>query len=168
MSERKFRIAYAPGMRQLLGVLGCGPRFSGVLVDEEAVRVRLGWAFQATVPRSAIASADPDDRPVFCLGVHGWRSTWLVNGSPRHLVRIQLSVGVHARVLGWKVPLTTLFVSVEDRDELIRLIRPAGPANGARKTSRARRIRLPSPVMKPGLARDARVMHTPSRPTVSH
>ncbi|MBT0768920.1 hypothetical protein KIH74_08285 [Kineosporia sp. J2-2] len=163
MAEREFRIAYSPGMRRLLGGLGCGPRFSGVLVTEDAVQVRLGWAFQATVPRHAIASAEPDDREVLSVGVHGWRGTWLVNGSRRDLARIRLGVGVHARVLGARVPLTTLYVSVEERDEFIRLIRPKTPGPGTQgRVSRARRIRLPSPGLKPGLARDVGVMTSDS------
>lgn len=163
MSERKFRIAYASGPRLLLGALGCGPAHSGIRVSPEAVQVWMGWAFQATIPRHAIASADPEDRRVFSVGVHGWHSIWLVNGTRRHLARIQLGVGVHARVLGWKVPLTTLVVSVEDREELLHLIRPTGPGPNTRKVARQRRIRLPSPVMKPGLARDVQAMTSQSQ-----
>ncbi len=99
MSEREFRIAYAPGLRQLLGGLGCGPATSGVRVSQDTVRVYLGWAFQVSIPRYAIAVVEPDDRRVVSVGVHGWRGTWLVNGSRRDLVRIQLGTGVHARVL---------------------------------------------------------------------
>ncbi|GAB6904038.1 hypothetical protein [Kineosporia succinea] len=154
--DRAFRIAYARGMRLLLGALACGPSVSGIVVSDESVRVWMGWAFQATIPRHAIAAADLEERAVISIGVHGWRGTWLVNGTTRQLVRIQLNVGVQARVLGWKVPLTTLFVSVEDRDEFVRLIRPRGPGNGSHsKQAKARRIRLPSPSLKPGYARDA-------------
>lgn len=158
MAEREFRIAYAPGMRQLLGVLGCGPGLSGVLVTEESVRVWMGWAFRVTIPRSAIAVVEPEERSLLSVGVHGWRGTWLVNGSRRNLVRIELGVGVHARVIGQKAALTTLVLSVEDRDEFIRLIRPPGPGPNTARVARVRRIRLPSPVLKPGLARDAPVM----------
>ncbi|GAA3637364.1 hypothetical protein GCM10022223_65320 [Kineosporia mesophila] len=166
MAETTFRIAYTHSMRRLLGVLACGPSVSGIVVTDDEVRVWMGWAFQATIPRHAIATVETDDRAVISVGVHGWRGTWLVNGSTQHLVRIQLGIGVHARVLGWKVPLTTLFVSVEDRDEFMRLIRPKGPGGGARKAARARRIRLPSPAinpgLKPGLARDGYVMNEKS------
>jgi len=158
MAEREFRIAYAPGMRQLLGVLGCGPRVSGVAVSQEDVRVWMGWAFRVTIPRHAIAAVEPEERAVLSVGVHGWRGTWVVNGTRRDLTRIQLGVGVHARVLGREVPLTTLFVSVEDRAEFIHLIRPPGPGPGAVPVAPVRRIRLPSPVLKPGLARDAGVL----------
>lgn len=155
MAERKFRLAYAPGARQLLTVLGLGSAVSGVLVTTESVQVRMGWGFRATIPRHAIAAVDPDDRTVIGIGIHGWQGVWLVNGSWTGLVRIQLDVGVRARVLGRPLPLTTLVVSVEDRDTLIRLIRPARPGRGARQVARPRRIRLPNPVLKPGLASHA-------------
>ena len=158
MAEREFRIAYAPGMRQLLGVLGCGPGLSGVLVTDESVRVWMDWAFRVTIPRHAIAVVEPEERSLLSIGVHGWQGTWLVNGTRRNLVRIELGVGVHARVIGQKVALTTLVLSVEDRDEFIRLIRPPGSGPNAARVAKVRRIRLPSPVLKPGLARDAPIM----------
>ncbi len=67
-------------------------------------------------------------------------------------------------MLGRRLPLTTLLVSVEERDELIRLIRPAGPGPNTRRASRVRRIRLPSPVLKPGLARDVPVLTREQQP----
>jgi len=158
MAEREFRIAYAPGARQVLTAIGCGPRNSGVLVTGQSMQVWMGWSFRATVPLSAIAAADPDDRAVLGVGVHGWDSVWLVNGSWTDLVRIQLDVGVRARVMGRQVPLTTLVVSVEERDDLVRLIRPDGRGRGNIRIARARRIRLPGPVLKPGLASQARMM----------
>jgi hypothetical protein len=164
MTEREFRIAYAPGLRQLLGVIGCGPGLSGVLVTDESVRVCLGWAFRVTIPRHAIGVVEPEERSVFSVGVHGWRGTWLVNGTRRDLTRIELGLGVHARVIGQKVALTTLVLSVEDRDEFIRLIRPPGAGPNAARVAKVRRIRLPSPVLKPGLARDAPIMRNDETP----
>ncbi len=164
MAEREFRIAYARGLRQLLGVMGCGPGLSGVLVTDESVRVWMGWAFRVTIPRHAISVVETEERSVLSVGVHGWRGTWLVNGSRRDLVRIELGAGVHARVIGQQAALTTLVVSVEERDEFIRLIRPPGSGPNAARAARVRRIRLPSPVLKPGLARDAPIMTDQAAP----
>ena len=68
-------------------LIGLGPRFSEVVVDDTDLRVRMGWAFHAAVPRADIRRVvAATERPFFAWGVHGWRGRWLVNGSSDGIV----------------------------------------------------------------------------------
>lgn len=79
-------------------VLGTGPNVSRVKVSSSTVDIRMGWAFQATIPREAVASARPLNRGLSELdgpmglsvlrGVNYWRGTALVNGAGTGLVEI--------------------------------------------------------------------------------
>jgi hypothetical protein len=56
------------------------------------------------------------------IGVHGWRGRWLVNGASRPIARIVLALPTHAFVLGFRVHLSELLVSVDDVAGLRRLL----------------------------------------------
>jgi hypothetical protein len=100
-------------------LLGMGPALSGVDVEVEHVRVRMGWAFRATVPRTAIRSVAQASGFRLAWGVHGWRGDWLVNGSLAGRVRLELDPAQRARVVGVPVRLRSLEVSVEQPDGLV-------------------------------------------------
>ncbi len=68
--------------RWLLSALGTGPRFSWVRLDEHTLEVRMGWAFRATIERSAITAVRRAPNAYWGIGVHGWAGHWLVNGPP--------------------------------------------------------------------------------------
>jgi len=110
------------GINKALRFLGLGPQRSGVDVTEDSVRVRLGWAFHLEAPRSQVASAALDTRPVLGWGAHGWGHVWLVNGSSKQLVRIDFTDLVHARTMVFAIRVRTLRVSVEDPDGLVRAL----------------------------------------------
>jgi hypothetical protein len=122
MTTTSLPIRYDRWCGWMLGLMGMGRRWSGVTVDDHEVVVRMGWAFQASIPRSAVVSATGDIAAVLGWGVHGWGGRWLVNGSSRGLVRLSMPGGVRARVVGFPVRLRTLRVSVESPDELIALL----------------------------------------------
>ncbi len=97
----------------LLGAMGHGRRLSRIEVDPDAVRVRMGLGFRATVLRASVVSAvDIGHRRVFGWGVHGWRGRWLVNGSSSGLVTVTIEPPARARVLGVPVRLRELTVSL--------------------------------------------------------
>lgn len=121
----RFPIAYNMPMRLLLGALGLGARQACVDVDGDAVEVRMGWAFLARFPRSTVKAAARSDRRVISQGVHGRNGQWLVNGATRGLVRVDLAPEQEARVLGRRVPLSTLEVSMEDPDSLLAALSAA-------------------------------------------
>ncbi len=107
--------------RPLLTVLGMGPRFSSVDLRPDILSVRMGWWFKADIPRSSIAGVGPKRGMglVGGIGVHGWGGRWLVNGSVKGIVTIDIEPRARGRVMGVPVKLRTLAVSVEEPEELI-------------------------------------------------
>lgn len=118
-----FEISYSWWARPLFLVLGMGPRWSSVEVSPTELRVRMGWAFRAVIPRSAVGSATRYHGLVLGWGVHGWRGRWLVNGSARGIVSIEIDPPTPARVLGVPIGLRRLDVSVDEPDGLIAALR---------------------------------------------
>ncbi len=102
-----------------MGILGLTPSGSWVAVDDETIRVRMGWAFKLDALRVNVRDARTDDERAWSWGVHGWRGRWLVNGSSSGLVRIDFNPSVRARM--GPIPLTVreLRVAVEDPDGLV-------------------------------------------------
>lgn len=104
--------------RVLMTPLGMGARHSQVVVQDDVVQVRMGWAFRATFPLVAVVGCQQAQRVRVSRGVHGWRGRWLVNGAGRPLLDIELAPGQRCRVVGWRVRLTHLIVSTDDPDGL--------------------------------------------------
>ena len=107
------------GFNKAMVVLGMGPRGSRVEIDGGTVRIRMGWAFRLRFARADIASAALDTARVGGWGVHGWRGVWLVNGSSKGIVRIDLRERVRGYVMGIPVKIRAVRVSVEDPDALV-------------------------------------------------
>ena len=124
-SLQTFPIRYGV-FRPLLSVLGMGSRFSSVAIDGAHVRVRMGWSFQADIPRSSITGAEASTGFVGGIGVHGGRGQWLVNGAANGLVTIHIDPPARGRVLGVPVRLRTLRVSVESPEELLAVLADGG------------------------------------------
>lgn len=108
------------GLNRLMAVLGMVPARCDVTVDADTVRVRMAWAFSLTFLRSSVRLAREDHGLVWGWGVHGWRGQWLVNGSSRNLVRVELDPPTRARLLLlFPVRVRVLRVSVDDPAGLI-------------------------------------------------
>jgi hypothetical protein len=117
----RFDFRYDRWCGWLLGLLGSGRRFSHIdVVDAEPdgseVRVQLGFAFRSSIPRKSIRSARRWRGPVWGWGAHGWRGRWLVNGSSRGIVILEVEPAASAKVLGIPVRVTQLALSVEEPD----------------------------------------------------
>ena len=118
-------------------VLGTGPNVSRVKVSSSTVDVRMGWAFQATIPREAVASARPLNRGLSELGgplglsvlrgVNYWRGTALVNGAVTGLVEIMLDRPKWVRLGPLRVRMRRLIVSAEDQSGLVAALNPSTP-----------------------------------------
>ena len=98
-----------------------GPKRAWIEVDDDAVTVHMGWAFNARFPRSAATEVLPEMDRYYSMGAHGWRGKWLVNGSQEGLVRLSIdpSADVSATTCGIGIKLHTLIVSVEEPDAFI-------------------------------------------------
>lgn len=79
----------------------------------------MSWAFRLDVPLAHVRDARLDDRRVTGWGVHGWRGSWLVNGSSSGIVRIALAPPGRARIGPVPVSVRDLRVSVEDPEGLV-------------------------------------------------
>jgi hypothetical protein len=127
--ESQFALDYDV-VGSLLGLMGLGPRFAGITVTSQEVEVRMGWAFEARIPRSEIIAVARATAPAGFGGMLvGWGvhttmgGTWYVNGSHRNLVGIELAHRVRSRATLVPVRVSRLIVSVEDPDGLIAALR---------------------------------------------
>jgi hypothetical protein len=116
---RRFPILFT-GFNKAMVVLGIRRSASYVEIDDDALRVRMAWAFHLVAPRSSVRSATPGPTKVWGWGVHGWRGRWLVNGSSKGIVRLALDPPARGWVVGFPVRVHTLDVSLEDPDALLR------------------------------------------------
>ena len=80
------------GLNKVMIVLGAAPSTSDVTIDDDTLRVRMG------------------------------RGRWLVNGSIRGLVRIDLDPPAPGRVCGFPVKVRELIVSVVEPDGLVAAV----------------------------------------------
>jgi hypothetical protein len=131
MAERvRFPVRFSPFNAVLFRGLLITPARSFVELDGDTVRVRLGWAFSARIPRSLVASARRGKRPTipFTAGAHGWNGRWLVNAAADGIVAVELAEPVRAFVAGFPVRLRLLAVSLEDPDGFLAALGAPAPA----------------------------------------
>jgi hypothetical protein len=114
----RFPISFDRAYGALSTALFMPPSASYVEIDGDEVAVRMGWGFRARFARSAVRSISPCRSAPLSRGVHGWRGRWLVNGSGRGIVTIDLSPPQRGYVVGFPVRLRQLMVSMEDPDGL--------------------------------------------------
>lgn len=119
----RFPISFDSWYRVLSTLLALPPSSAYVAVTREEVEVRMGWAFRSRFPRSAVASVSASDVRLLCWGVHGFAGRWLVNGSGRGILEIQLSPVQRGYVVGVPVRLRELLVSVRDPPTLASALR---------------------------------------------
>ncbi|MEG3439721.1 hypothetical protein V0288_21515 [Pannus brasiliensis CCIBt3594] len=108
---------------------------SEALPEADRVRVRMGWAFRAGFPRSAVVSAAITRSVPLSRGVHGWGDRWLVNGSGEGIVAIDLQPVQLGYVLGCPVRLRQLLVSVTEPIDLVAVLGtlPERPSRSGRE-----------------------------------
>jgi hypothetical protein len=114
-------IKYSSTWAWLLALCALPARSAFIEVDGDTIRVHMGLAFRTRFTRGDISAVEPRG-PVVSVGVHGWRGRWLVNGANRPIARIVLALPTHAFVLGFRVRLSELLVSVDDVAALRRLL----------------------------------------------
>ena len=124
----RFPIRFSSGNRILFRVLLILPSNSFVELDDEMIRVRLGWAFSARIPRRLVKRARPGKPPAirFTAGAHGWAGRWLVNGAPDGIVDVELAEPVRAAVSGFPIRLAVLAVSLEEPDRFLAALGAPG------------------------------------------
>ena len=124
----RFAISYNAPSRAILGVLGAGPGRSYVDVDGDAIRAKIGWAGQVTIPQGNIVSVERVDRIPWWLGygMHaGVGGTWALNGSSQGAVKLTLREPGSGRVTGFPVKPRAVYFSLEDPEGFIAAVAPA-------------------------------------------
>ncbi|MET0326599.1 MAG: hypothetical protein ABW122_05415 [Ilumatobacteraceae bacterium] len=122
MSEgQSFPFTFATPMRWLATLFG--GRHAHVTVTDDALAVRYGVMFSIDVPVPAIRAATRTESTWWWgIGVHGWKHTWVANGSLRDLVRLTLDPEQRGRTLGIPVRVRELIVSVQEPDAFIAAV----------------------------------------------
>jgi len=122
------RLSYGKVYKPLATACGLGPARSSVRVADDALTIRLGWAFSATIPLGNIRSAIPVQRAPWYwgAGVHVvGKGKWIVNGTLGNLVEVTIDPPVVVRSGPAHPKVSTLIVSVEDPSALIAALTPA-------------------------------------------
>jgi hypothetical protein len=109
-------------LRPLFLALGITPGRSYLELSEDVLGVRLAWSFGARVARTSIRSAQRVADSPYAIGVHGWSGRWIVNGAAGPMVSITIEPPACAYVLGFRVSLRELVVSVDEPDELVSML----------------------------------------------
>jgi hypothetical protein len=133
INERTFPIRVDRPSRTLMTAFGAGRKAPRVTMSSSTVDIRMGWAFQATIPREAVASARPLDRGELrgpfrlsvLRGVNYWRGTALVNGAGTGLVEITLDRPKWVRLGPLRAPMRRLIVSAADQSGLLAELNPS-------------------------------------------
>jgi hypothetical protein len=125
MPLRRFPISFDRWYGVFSSLLALPPSTAYVELDgtEVEVEVRMGWAFRSRFPLSAVASAAALDIRPLSRGAHGFGGRWLVNGSGRDILRIQLNPVQRAYLMGVPIRLRELLVSVTERPALAAALR---------------------------------------------
>ncbi len=127
MVKRRFPISFDNWYRLLSTALLLPPSSSYVEIDGSQVYVRMGWAFRSRFPRLAVMSAMELRKKPLSRGVHGFAGRWLVNGSGRGILSIELvDPPQRAYIMGFPVRLRVLIVSVSDPAALASALKGSG------------------------------------------
>ncbi|MGA7875780.1 MAG: hypothetical protein WCA08_08960 [Desulfoferrobacter sp.] len=118
MSLQRFPIRFDVWYGILSSALFLPPSSSYVEVDDEEVRVQMGWAFRSHFRRGAVNLAVETHACPLSRGVHGFAGRWLVNGSGRGILTINLAPTQRGYVMGFPVRLRQLMVSLTDPEAL--------------------------------------------------
>ncbi len=139
INETTFPISVDRPSRTLITAFGAGLNGPRVTTSLSTVDVRMGWAFHATIPREAVASARPLNRDELrgpfrmsvLRGVNYWPRTALVNGAGTGLVEITLNRPKWVWLGPLRAPMRRLIVSVEDQSGLVAALTPSSQRSPA-------------------------------------
>jgi hypothetical protein len=133
INEKTFPIRVDRPSRTLMAAFGAGRKGPRVTMSPSTVDIRMGWAFRATIPREAVASARPLNRGELrgpfrisvLRGVNYWRGTALVNGAGTGLVEITLDRPKWVWLGPLRAPMRRLIVSADDQSGLVAELNPS-------------------------------------------
>jgi len=118
---QEFPIRYSPRLSWLFASVLLGRRHADVRLTSTDLLVRMGWAFEARIPRTSIRTATHHRDVWWAIGVHtDFHGSWLVNGSATGIVA--LAIDPPARAFGVLLPVkvTNLGLGLQDPDGFLR------------------------------------------------
>ncbi len=122
-SVRRFEILYSKWLLPLFLLLGLGPSFTRVELSDSELTVRMGWGFAAKIPRSSIRLAERSPDWPWAIGVHtNMRGAWLVNGSSKGIVSLQIEPPVEGRCLGVRMHVKRLGLGLADPEGFLAAV----------------------------------------------
>jgi hypothetical protein len=121
---RTFPIRYSKISRWLMAPLFLGARHAKAELTEDTLRVRMGWAFRASIPRRSIRRAALNRDVVWAIGVHSDLrfKSWLVNGSTKGIVFLDLLPAENGRMGPFRITIERLGLGLEDPDGFLRAL----------------------------------------------
>ena len=123
MRDDDFPVRSSPRFTWLFVPLFLGPRHAEVRLTADALHVRMGWAFRATVPRASIRWARRAPEEPQAVGVHAnFRGRWLVNGSSLGIVEMGLEPPVRAKTAIIPVTVSVLGLGLRDPEGLLKTL----------------------------------------------
>ena len=120
-----FHFDYLTVLSPLFFLLRLNAGCSRIVLHPSELKVHMGWAFSTRIPLSRVRTVARDAAWVGGIGVHGFGGRWLVNGSHRNIVQLEIEGGAPARVMGVSLTLTTLRLGVAEAEEFIAAVRAA-------------------------------------------
>ena len=102
--------------------LRLGARHTKVELTGDSLRVRMGWAFRATIPRRSIRRAALHRDVWWAIGVHSdlHFKSWLVNGSSKGIVFLDLLPPAKGRTGPFPITIERLGLGLEDPEGFLR------------------------------------------------
>jgi hypothetical protein len=128
-----FPLRYSWAIRWLLSPLGLGPSHSGVEVYHGFVRIHMGWAFRADVPRTSVVSARRYPRTIrWTAGARtDFRGRWLVNAAGSGIVELTIRPPAEGWTAGFSIHPTSVMVGVADPDGFLAALAAPAAATAA-------------------------------------
>jgi hypothetical protein len=119
---RSFPIRYSKVSRWFFTPLRLGAGHAKVELTDDALRVGMGWAFRATIPRRSIRRAALHRDVWWAIGVHSDRrfKSWLVNGSSQGIVFLDLLPPAKGRAGPFPITIERLGLGLEDPEGFLR------------------------------------------------
>jgi hypothetical protein len=129
---RTFPIKYSKVSRWFFTPLALGARRSKVELTDDELRVRMGWAFRAKIPRRSIRRAARHGDVWWAIGVHSDLrfKSWLVNGSKKGIVFLDIFPPARGRSGPFRITIERLGLGLEYPDGFLRQLSRRADSDG--------------------------------------
>lgn len=129
MTARRFAFDFSRWLLPVFWLIGASPSRSAVVLGAEELVVHMGFGFRARIARSSIRRTRRERNTPWAIGVHtDFRRRWLVNGSSRGIVSMELDPVGRGRCLGVPLRVKVLALGLEDPEGFLEALGTPRPA----------------------------------------